>query len=34
VTKAAQKLEKRRFLLPTDVQQYIKDAQASDVLNP
>ena len=34
VTKAARKLEKQRFLLPADVQQYIKDAQASDVLNP
>ena len=34
VTKAARKLEKQRFLLPADVKQYIKDAQASDVLNP
>ena len=34
VTKAAWKLKKQRFLLPADVQQYIKDAQASDVLNP
>ena len=34
VTKAARKLEEQRFLLPADVQQYIKDAQASDVLNP
>ncbi len=33
-TKAARKLEKQRFMLPADVQQYIKDAQASDVLNP
>ena len=34
VTKVARKLEKQRFLLPADVQRYIKDAQASDVLNP
>ena len=32
VTKAAEKLEKQRFLLPADVQEYIKQAQASPVL--
>ena len=32
VTKAAQKLEKRRFLLPADVEKYIEAAQASNVL--
>jgi hypothetical protein len=32
VTKAAKKLEKQRFLLPADVQQYIEEAQASNVL--
>ena len=32
VTKAAQKLEKQRFLLPADVQMYIEVAQASNVL--
>jgi hypothetical protein len=32
VTKAAQKLEKQRFLLPADVQLYIEEAQASSVL--
>jgi len=32
VTKAAQKLEKQRFLLPADVQKYIEEAKASDVL--
>ena len=32
VTKAAQKLEKQRFLLPSDVQRYIEAAQASNVL--
>jgi hypothetical protein len=32
VTRAAQKLEKQRLLLPADVQQYIERAQASDVL--
>ena len=32
VTKAAQKLRKQRFLLPTDVQVYIDEAKASDVL--
>lgn len=32
VAKAARKLEKRRLLLPEDVQRYIDDAQASDVL--
>jgi len=34
VTKAAQKLEKQRFLLPADVQGYIDEAQASNVLLP
>jgi len=32
VAEAAQKLEKQRFLLPADVQLYIEQAQASDVL--
>jgi hypothetical protein len=32
VTKAAQKLEKQRFLLHADVQRYIEAAQASNVL--
>jgi hypothetical protein len=32
VAKAAQKLEKQRFLLPADVQRYIEEAQASNVL--
>jgi hypothetical protein len=32
VTKAAKDLEKRRFLLPADVQRYIDEAQASSVL--
>jgi alpha/beta hydrolase family protein len=32
VTKAAEKLEKQRLLLPADVQQYIDQAQASRVL--
>jgi hypothetical protein len=32
VTRAAQKLEKERLLLPADVQQYIERARASDVL--
>ena len=32
VTKAAQQLEKQRFLLPADVQRYIETAQASNVL--
>ena len=31
VTRAAQKLEKQRLLLPADVRQYIERAQASDV---
>ena len=34
VGKAAQMLEKQRFLLPADVQRYIEAAQASDVLLP
>ena len=33
VKKAAEKLEKQRFLLPDDVQRYISDAQASNVLS-
>ena len=33
VKRAAQKLEKQRFLLPDDVQRYISDAQASNVLS-
>jgi hypothetical protein len=32
VTKAARKLEQRRLLLPEDVQRYIDEAQASNVL--
>ncbi len=32
VTKAAEKLEQRRLLLPEDVQRYIGEAQASNVL--
>jgi hypothetical protein len=32
VTKAAEKLEKQRFLLRADVQKYIEQARASDVL--
>ena len=32
VAEAAQKLEKKRFLLPADVQFYIDQAKASDVL--
>jgi hypothetical protein len=32
VEKAARGLEKRRLLLPEDVQQYIQQAQASQVL--
>ncbi|HEV8256502.1 MAG TPA: alpha/beta hydrolase domain-containing protein [Casimicrobiaceae bacterium] len=32
VAKAAEHLEKRRFLLPADVQRYIDQAQASNVL--
>jgi hypothetical protein len=32
VAKAATKLEKRRLLLPADVQRYIDEAEASDVL--
>ena len=32
VSKAARSLEKRRFLLETDVQRYIDEAQASSVL--
>jgi len=32
VTKAAEKLEKRRLLLPADVQRYIDEAEASNVL--
>jgi hypothetical protein len=32
VTKAAQKLAKDGFLLPADVQAYIDEPQASDVL--
>ena len=31
-TKAAQQLEKKPLLLPEDVQRYIDEAQASDVL--
>ena len=34
VTKAAQQLESERFLLPADVQKYIQEAQASNVLLP
>jgi hypothetical protein len=32
VAKAAEKLEKQRFLLPADVQRYIEQARAADVL--
>ena len=32
VTKAAKKLQRQRFLLPDDVQRYIDEAQASNVL--
>ena len=32
VAKAAEKLEKQRFLLPADVKRYIEEAQASNVL--
>jgi len=32
VTKAAERLQKQRFLLPDDVQRYIDEAQASNVL--
>ena len=32
VRKAAEKLQKQRFLLPADVQSYVEEAQASDVL--
>jgi hypothetical protein len=32
VTKAAQKLEKQRLLLPADVQRYVEAAQSSNVL--
>jgi hypothetical protein len=32
VTKAAEKLQKQRFLLPADAQSYIEEARASDVL--
>jgi hypothetical protein len=32
VAKAAEKLQKQRFLLPDDVQQYIDEAEASNVL--
>ena len=32
VTEAARQLEKRRLLLPEDVQRYIDQAQASQVL--
>ena len=32
VTKAAEELEKRRFLLPDDVQKFINEARDSDVL--
>jgi hypothetical protein len=32
VRKAAEKLEKQGFLLPQDVQRYVDEAQASDVL--
>jgi hypothetical protein len=34
VAKEARKLEQRRLLLPADVQRYIDEAQASNVLNP
>jgi hypothetical protein len=32
VTKAAKTLQRQRFLLPDDVQRYIDEAQASNVL--
>ena len=32
VTKAAEKLEKKRLLLPSDVKRYIDEADASHVL--
>jgi hypothetical protein len=32
VTKAAEKLQQQRFLLPADVQRYIEQAAASNVL--
>ena len=32
VTRAAKKLQKQRFLLLEDVQRYIEEAEASDVL--
>jgi hypothetical protein len=32
VTKAAEKLQQQRFLLPSDVQRYIEQAAASNVL--
>jgi hypothetical protein len=32
VTRAAKNLEKQGFLRPADVQQYIEEAQSSDVL--
>ena len=32
VTRAAKKLQRQRFLLLEDVQQYIEEAEASDVL--
>ncbi len=32
VAKAAEKLEKQRFLLPADVKRYIEEAQATNVL--
>ena len=32
VTKAAQKLEQQRLLLPADVERYVEQAQASNVL--
>jgi hypothetical protein len=34
VAKAAEKLQKQRFLLPADVQVYVDEAQASTVLAP
>jgi hypothetical protein len=34
VTRAAEKLEKQRFLLRADVQKYIEQARASEVLRP
>lgn len=32
VTKAADKLQKQRFLLPEDVERHIEEAEASNVL--